>query len=484
MIRLGHPACFSRHGRRGMGHCPQYCLDHHHHPETKILLVRRYHRGKQRRNNTLTRKTCTSSFSTLPGPGRIGDGNVAVGSSLPSVRVTHHRNSNTDKQTDPYSKVSSIPSETPSSSSSSTFDLERTKATELVDKLLNYTRQLMGPQEFPRHHLIAFSGGIDSSLVAALIQECITTGATNGANDGSGSSTLQQQIMKESATAVLGLSPAVPAEQVELAIKVADCIGIDLHQVPTKEGNDPTYLANEGRACYICKTNLYSTLSAIVREYNIDSNDLGNTGSTSIAKNVMQRNHSQQPPTHDASLPLYQLYNGTNSDDMKDATRVGLIAASEFNVQSPLANVSKQQIRLAARHMGLPNWNYAASPCLRSRLALGVPATPQHLQRIERAERFVRQTLLQQLQPQQSAAKHNGSYGWDNSTNLRVRLFSGNRICIEVDEDKLHAVERACSWQDSMLVHQLGFSPDIATRAFRTGSVARHNTSKNSSSAR
>ena len=65
------------------------------------------------------------------------------------------------------------------------------------------------------------------------------------------------------------------------------------------------------------------------------------------------------------------LFNGTNKDDMKDPTRVGLIAAKEYKVASPLEIYTKSEVRSLAKEMNLFNHNYAASPCLRSRLALG-----------------------------------------------------------------------------------------------------------------
>jgi len=205
-----------------------------------------------------------------------------------------------------------------------------------------------------------------------------------------------------------------------LARSVADHIGVSLLEVPTTEGNDETYIQNAGQACFACKTHLYSTLQAIVDITNEEAN--------------------------------HKLYNGTNADDLNDPTRLGLIAAHQYQVQSPLKHLTKQQLRRVARHLGLPNWNYAASPCLRSRLALGVEATKDHLQRIERAERHVRQQL-----------------SLNETSNLRVRLLAKNQACIEVDAP---LVERAIQedWND-YFVHELKFA-SVRIRAFRSGSVA------------
>lgn len=112
------------------------------------------------------------------------------------------------------------------------------------------------------------------------------------------------------------------------------------------------------------------------------------------------------------------MYNGTNAEDLRDPTRLGLIAASDFNVRSPLEHLSKPTIRLVGKHyFGLPNWDRAAAPCLRSRLAVGVPATSDHLKAVEDAEAYVKHQLGH----------------WDVTKSLRVRILSKNRAMIEVE---------------------------------------------------
>eukprot|EP00977_Amphora_coffeiformis_P022884 scaffold11716_cov165-Amphora_coffeaeformis.AAC.7 len=269
---------------------------------------------------------------------------------------------------------------------------------------------MMGPHNNDNnipHHLIAFSGGVDSSLAAALVHQ-------------------MHDPHTERVQAVLGISPAVPPEQIDLAVRVADHLGVDLKQVPTAEGNDATYLANNGKACLACKTHLYSTLQAIVSD------------------------------SQDAHASSFRLYNGTNADDRKDPTRLGLIAAREFNVFSPLQDLSKDQVRQVARHLGLFNWNYAASPCLRSRLALGVTATAKHLQLMARAERLVRQRLGPKLV--------------NETTNLRVRLLANNIACIEIDAPLVDVVTMSEDWTTAL--RNLGDFNNVSVRAFKSGSVA------------
>jgi len=229
----------------------------------------------------------------------------------------------------------------------------------------------------------------------------------------------------------LGLSPAVSSEQIEMAHHVAsDVIGIPLTTVRTEEGADPVYIENTGRACYICKTHLYKTLEAVVREANNNNSSNNNNVTT--------------------------LYNGTNADDLMDQTRVGLLAAQEAKVLSPLALITKSQVRIAALHVGLPNHNAAASPCLRSRLAMGVQATQQHLNAVEQAETHVR-TLLQ-LPP---------------SMAMRVRMLTNQRARIELEHVTDHHLQLLNTSNIDTLFHKLGFTGGFAgVKTFQTGNVA------------
>lgn len=181
-------------------------------------------------------------------------------------------------------------------------------------------------------------------------------------------------------------------------------------EVPTKEGTDEQYIANKGQACFICKSHLYSALEAVTQT----AHDMN------YQQQQQQKNEQQHEQQHDAgSYGNSQgviLYNGTNKDDTHDPTRLGLIAAKNFSVQSPLLYITKDQVRIAAKHLNLPNYNYAASPCLRSRLALGVEATQDHLDAVQKAEEKVRDLL-----------------GLDVTMDLRVRMLAGKRAMVELD---------------------------------------------------
>ncbi|VEU42949.1 unnamed protein product [Pseudo-nitzschia multistriata] len=291
----------------------------------------------------------------------------------------------------------------PSSAARRPYDPRAEDLASSVDELLLRTRALMdgtddrgdalGPRAPSAHHVVAFSGGIDSSLAAALVHETLRTSSPGA-------------YASERATAVLGLSPAVPLEQELLAREVAAHIGIALETVRTTEGSDDLYVANDGRACLACKTHLYDNLRSIADRYLPSGASGGGSGNA----------HGN---AHGNALTDVLLYNGTNAEDLDDPTRLGLVAASDFGVRSPLSHLSKASIRSIARHyFGLPNWDRAAAPCLRSRLAVGVLATEEHLRRVGAAEAFVKREL----------------HPWDHRRGLRVRVLAGNRAMIEVEE--------------------------------------------------
>lgn len=314
--------------------------------------------------------------------------------------------------------------------------------TRLVDELLERTSLLISPTGT---NLVAFSGGVDSSLVAYLVH-------------------LQKKdAVSRHNVAVLGVSPAVPKDQIEMAEDVASWIGIEFVKVYTQEGKDPTYIANSGQACFACKTHLYQALHAVA----------------DAAKSIQQKSVA------------VTLLNGTNADDKLDETRVGLLAAMQFKVQSPLELITKDDVRRASRAVGLPNWNYAASPCLRSRLAFGVEATAYHLKLIERAERFVRDYLLQTplLQHQDPSNCNDARPDVSpNTLNLRVRFLANHRAAIELDPQILSLKLLAKSTSGGQITtvedllmtdariqeyfkSELGFHQYIV-RPFKSGSVA------------
>jgi len=180
---------------------------------------------------------------------------------------------------------------------------------------------------------IAFSGGVDSAVVAA---------AAYYANP-------------ERSIAITGVGSAIPESDLLSARSVAAMIGIRHQEIATQEILNENYVRNDGMRCYFCKTTLYSTLRtwADANEYKC-------------------------------------LMSGTNQDDLGDY-RPGLQAASEYSVIAPLVNleITKAQVRELATYFELSVADKPASPCLASRIAYGQSVTPDRLRSIEQAEKFL-----------------------------------------------------------------------------------------------
>ncbi|CAM9748115.1 unnamed protein product, partial [Discosporangium mesarthrocarpum] len=266
-------------------------------------------------------------------------------------------------------------------------------------------------------NVIAFSGGVDSSVVAALVHD----------------------VFPANSVACVGVSSALPASQLHLARDVARRIGISLKEVYTKEGSDPEYVANRGMSCFHCKTHLYSSLEAVAALAGSESRDTVTAhGGDSVAGGGCQ----------------VVLFNGTNKDDKRDPTRsVGLKAAENFRVASPIDGLTKAEVREVAQALGLQNWNFAASPCLRSRLAFGVEATPDRLMLVEQAENIVRKYLRLGV-----------------TDNLRVRAMHEGDALVEVDQEQL---ERGLSLLEELRGHliPMGFKR-VNMRVFRSGALS------------
>lgn len=179
--------------------------------------------------------------------------------------------------------------------------------------------------------LTAYSGGVDSTLVAAVAR---------------------RTLGRDAAPAVIGDSASLPRRELEEARGLARQLDLNLIEINPGEQDDPDYQANAGNRCYFCKTHLYQSLHKLAEE-----------------------------------LGFPWIANGTNRDDLGDH-RPGLKAAEESRVISPLleAGFSKAQVRALAHHLGLPNADKPAAACLASRIPYGTQVTPQRLTAIERAE--------------------------------------------------------------------------------------------------
>jgi uncharacterized protein len=180
---------------------------------------------------------------------------------------------------------------------------------------------------------VAFSGGIDSTVVAKATYLALGSRAV----------------------AVTADSPSVPRAEVEEAKVLAATIGIKHRIVATQEFQDAGYIRNDGSRCYYCKSELYSQIERLLP-------DLG----------------------------VAIVCSGANLDDHGDY-RPGLTAAAEHCVRHPLqeAGFTKADVRALARFWELPTWDKPASPCLSSRLAPGVSVTVERTGRVEAAENML-----------------------------------------------------------------------------------------------
>ncbi|MGE3154742.1 MAG: ATP-dependent sacrificial sulfur transferase LarE [Nitrospiraceae bacterium] len=210
--------------------------------------------------------------------------------------------------------------------------------------------------------VVAFSGGIDSTLVLQL------------AHDRLGPQTV----------AVTAVSPTLPEEELKDCRRLADEIGTRLLLHRTDQLAIPDFARNDASRCYHCKTDLYSALDRIRLE-----------------------------------LGFRTTVNGVQADDLQD-DRPGLISAKEWAVRSPLAEVGlgKEEVRRLARSLGLSNWDKPAAACLSSRIPRGIPIDRMTLSLVEGAEKILRNAGFRQVRVRSDGRKATLEVGRDEVSRL------------------------------------------------------------------
>ena len=195
--------------------------------------------------------------------------------------------------------------------------------------------------------VVAFSGGVDSTLVLKVAHDVLT----------------------DRVIAVTALSESLPAGELEDAEQLARTIGARHLVLRTYETQNADYLANGANRCYFCKTEMYVRIKSFAAGEGIDV-----------------------------------LLDGLNLDDLQDR-RPGRAAAIEHGVISPLveAGLNKSEVRELSRQMDLPSWDKPALACLSSRIPHGTPITLRSLTQVDRAESF-----LKKLGARQVRVRHHG----------------------------------------------------------------------------
>ena len=183
---------------------------------------------------------------------------------------------------------------------------------------------------------VAFSGGVDSSLVLAAATRALGPASVE---------------------AVTAVSESLPGGMLTAARQLAASLGVTHTELATRELDNPGYAANGADRCYFCKATL---IDAVTR--------LG-------------------------AGPV--VVTGTNADDVRAGWRPGIRAAADRGAGTPLADtqMTKAAVRALSREWELPTWDRPASPCLSSRIAYGVQITPARLARVDAAEQAVRAAL-------------------------------------------------------------------------------------------
>jgi uncharacterized protein len=180
--------------------------------------------------------------------------------------------------------------------------------------------------------IVAFSGGVDSSLLAYIANRVTRT------------------------LVVIGDSPSMPRRDLDDAIAFAEKFKMKYRVFRSGEMTDPKYTANAGDRCYHCKREVFGKMLELAR-----------------------------------GLGYGVVMDGTNADDLRD-DRPGMKAAKELGIVSPLceAGITKKMIREMSQYLGLQTWDRPSSPCLSSRIPVGTAVTREALARVEKAENVLR----------------------------------------------------------------------------------------------
>ncbi|MGH3899498.1 MAG: ATP-dependent sacrificial sulfur transferase LarE [Pseudonocardiaceae bacterium] len=251
--------------------------------------------------------------------------------------------------------------------------------------------------------VVAFSGGVDSAVVLAAAVRTFDADAV---------------------LAAIADSPSLARAELATAERVAGQIGAELVVLRTDELADPGYQANAGDRCYFCKQTVLAAVRGLAHR----------RGFTHVAT-------------------------GTHLDDRRASHRPGLRAAAELGVCEPLVAVgaTKQVVRLLAAHWNLTVRDKPSTPCLASRIAVGVPVTADRLGLVERAELAVRSYLAEHRVPVRD---------------VRVRLLGETGFRVELDQAALEGISGPARGGLLARIAEAGISGDGDLARYQSGSLS------------
>ncbi len=188
---------------------------------------------------------------------------------------------------------------------------------------------------------IAYSGGVDSTYLAAIAYE----------------------VLGEHSALLIADTPSLPRDELKEAIELAEQQGWNISIVYPNEFEDERYLKNDSYRCYYCKCKLFQTMLEFTKQKNIEAIACGET-----------------------------------ADDLNDTTRTGKLAIKEFGILTPLSEVGlyKEEIRQLSKLRQLPTADKPSFACLSTRIPTGIPITIESLRRIESAEKILKSLEFEQ----------------------------------------------------------------------------------------
>ncbi len=189
--------------------------------------------------------------------------------------------------------------------------------------------------------LVAFSGGVDSTLLLKVAHD----------------------VLGDRVLAVTAVSPTFSASETGEAQRLAERLGARHQFIPSDEFQDKDFVRNDARRCYYCKRALFTSLTRLAQK-------------------------------HDLAFVV----DGSNQDDLRDY-RPGTQAGKELGVRAPLQEVglTKADIRQLSRQLGLDTWAKPAMACLASRIPYGMTLRQEDLRMVERAEEILREHGYRQV---------------------------------------------------------------------------------------